>query len=604
MATGCGDVLSLADLQTAKKHQLFEAEVITGKVGGVYTGDDIDFATNQVTGQTQKTLPAVLRDAGFNPAGFTFQTGGTLTSTDRNKVVYDSVSMAWYSWAGPLPKIITAGENPVGNANWKPQTDPKLRQDLASTAVAKGANLVGFKSPLASTVARTVQDKLEGIVDAGEYGAKPVPGYDNAAAFLLIVAAAQAGVTIKFRYGVYETSAPMTFTSPAKLLGVPGTRIKLTAAGKPHVMCFDFRGADGAGWSYGAHAENFILDGNGNAVDGLSLRGVISSRFNNIRATNVTRAGLHCWWTQLNVYENFQCSKNVELFTTVPTTGILIDCEFGTGNDRGTSADTWINPEIEHVSGTGIYGPFANNCVFINGTSEGNNIGVAFGHATDVRYQSVSNTIMGMDMEVNAATDLLLTKTSYSNTFIGIMSGYSSPAIQVQGSFANKWYGGTCAGIDFNIDSHDNRVYGISLLGADSFIADKGVRNRVTDVFNISSGAPMESTDPYPTRGNNVTGANGTVLIDPYRNSLTVINATGSPINVASAAHKLDAGRMDVIIHNISGGPLTVNWSSEFRISGFTAPAAGRHRGLSLVFDSNYGYWCIAGMSTADALSV
>ena len=31
----CGDVLSLEDLQTAKKHQIFEAEVITGKAGGV-----------------------------------------------------------------------------------------------------------------------------------------------------------------------------------------------------------------------------------------------------------------------------------------------------------------------------------------------------------------------------------------------------------------------------------------------------------------------------------------------------------------------------------------------------------------------------------------
>ena len=38
MSSGCGDVLSLADLQTAKKHQIFEAEVITGKQGGVAGG--------------------------------------------------------------------------------------------------------------------------------------------------------------------------------------------------------------------------------------------------------------------------------------------------------------------------------------------------------------------------------------------------------------------------------------------------------------------------------------------------------------------------------------------------------------------------------------
>ncbi|EKD3227982.1 hypothetical protein ORC19_001016, partial [Escherichia coli] len=128
MSSGCGDVLSLADLQTAKKHQIFEAEVITGKQGGVASGAEIDYATNQVTGQTQKTLPAVLRDAGFSPVSWDFSTGGTLTINDRDKVVYDPVSKTWYSYAGALPVTVSAGFNPVGNADWEPQTDPTLRE--------------------------------------------------------------------------------------------------------------------------------------------------------------------------------------------------------------------------------------------------------------------------------------------------------------------------------------------------------------------------------------------------------------------------------------------------------------------------------------------
>lgn len=131
MSSGCGDVLSLADLQTAKKHQIFEAEVITGKSGGVAGGADIDYATNQVTGQTQKTLPAVLRDTGFSPVSWDFSTGGTLTVNDRDKVVYDPVSKTWYSYAGTLPVVAPAGLDPVGNADWTPQTDPDLRNDLA-----------------------------------------------------------------------------------------------------------------------------------------------------------------------------------------------------------------------------------------------------------------------------------------------------------------------------------------------------------------------------------------------------------------------------------------------------------------------------------------
>lgn len=164
MSSGCGDVLSLQDLQTAKKHQLFEAEVITGKQGGVATGADIDYATNQATGQTQKTLPATLRDAGFRPASFNFTTGGTLATTDADKVVYDPVSKAWYSWGGTLPKVIPAGTNPLLDPLWKPQTDPNLRDDLAATT---GAGIVK------TTDGRTVQahfDALESVTGFNAVG--------------------------------------------------------------------------------------------------------------------------------------------------------------------------------------------------------------------------------------------------------------------------------------------------------------------------------------------------------------------------------------------------------------------------------------------------
>lgn len=169
MSSGCGDVLSLADLQTAKKHQIFEAEVITGKSGGVAGGADIDYATNQVTGQTQKTLPAVLRDAGFSPVSWDFSTGGTLTVNDRDKVVYDPVSKTWYSYAGTLPVVVPASFNPVGNANWKPQTDPNLRDDLFNG----DASLVGYKNKGTTAVQQTVKDKLDRIYYVSDYGVLP-----------------------------------------------------------------------------------------------------------------------------------------------------------------------------------------------------------------------------------------------------------------------------------------------------------------------------------------------------------------------------------------------------------------------------------------------
>lgn len=172
MSSGCGDVLSLADLQTAKKHQLFEAEVVTGKQGGIAGGADIDYATNQVTGQTQKTLPAVLRDAGFHPASFTFATGGTLGVNDADLAVLwpgPSGDGQYYVWHGALPKTIPADSSPattggVADTAWVPFGDITLRNDLASAAVGKGASLVN------STDNRTVQAHLDDFSGLDAFG--------------------------------------------------------------------------------------------------------------------------------------------------------------------------------------------------------------------------------------------------------------------------------------------------------------------------------------------------------------------------------------------------------------------------------------------------
>lgn len=152
MSSGCGDVLSLEDLKTAKKHQTFEAEVITGHAGGVSSGAEIDFATNQVTGQVQKTLTAILRDMGFDPASFDFTTGGTVNA--RDTVVYNPADNNWYSWAGVLPHVVAPGTDPTTDANWKPRTDQLLRQELAG---ANGLDMVyGGNAPLRMLIADNV----------------------------------------------------------------------------------------------------------------------------------------------------------------------------------------------------------------------------------------------------------------------------------------------------------------------------------------------------------------------------------------------------------------------------------------------------------------
>lgn len=159
------EVITVQDLETLKKHEIFEAEVLTGKVGGLATGADIDYATNQATGQVQKTMPAILRDIGFTPAAFDFTSGGTLGVNDRDKAVLWPLPGGdgdWYYWEGALPKVIPPASSPaatggVANGAWRPVGDITLREELAES---NGAGLIGFAQTSPDAVVRTVQDEL------------------------------------------------------------------------------------------------------------------------------------------------------------------------------------------------------------------------------------------------------------------------------------------------------------------------------------------------------------------------------------------------------------------------------------------------------------
>lgn len=152
------DVLTIDDLIADKKHSTFFAEVITGKTGGLSTGADITTATNQVTGQVQKTIPAIVQtvesdhaaqmqsfedDFDSRLAGMAFTRVGTFTAgatlTDMRQTLLWEVSQGGdghaYGWAGAFPKVVAAGSTPatsggVGAGAWVDRTDDTLRGDL------------------------------------------------------------------------------------------------------------------------------------------------------------------------------------------------------------------------------------------------------------------------------------------------------------------------------------------------------------------------------------------------------------------------------------------------------------------------------------------
>lgn len=184
----CGDVLSLEDLQTAKKHQIFEAEVITGKVGGVAGGAAIDTATNPVTGQTQQTLPSILADLGFDVQPWTSSTGGVLASANQVFLNDTPGSLGlggYYAWSGPFQKTVPAGTDPALPTSGYIMRSSRFagtqaREALRRSYAEAGYNLVNGSFEAGGTL-ENANDVLLQEASGGAYswsGSYPTGGYD------------------------------------------------------------------------------------------------------------------------------------------------------------------------------------------------------------------------------------------------------------------------------------------------------------------------------------------------------------------------------------------------------------------------------------------
>lgn len=289
----CGDVLSLEDLQTAKKHQIFEAEVITGKAGGVAGGATIGTATNPVTGQTQQTLPSILADLGFDVQSWTSSTGGVLASANQVFLNDTPGSLGlgdYYAWGGPFPKTVPAGTDPALPTSGYIMRSSRFagtqaREALRRSYAEAGYNLVegsfeaggtlvnandvllqertgkvfsgpagtvpagstpssawidrstapnAFKlSDVAGAVSRTVYSKLRDVISVKDFGAVGTGAVDDTAAIQAAIDYATSLSTSPPNRGAVVTFPPGQYLCTATLM-IRGSRIALRGDGSFH----------------------------------------------------------------------------------------------------------------------------------------------------------------------------------------------------------------------------------------------------------------------------------------------------------------------------------------------------------------------------------
>jgi hypothetical protein len=355
----------------------------------------------------------------------------------------------------------------------------------------------------AGTVHATTNTKLAGQLTVTDFGATGDGIADDTQAFNQAIAASSLSNCIRVPNGIYRTTAALVATHPICLTG-DSWRVRYDGSDSINAV-FSIVGGPAsiphAAFFEGSSLTGAVLDGNGRALNGLLLQGVVSGWMNYIRVTNVIDTGVVLNWAQQITFEHLMVSDNFERFSTVPQRGLVID---------GISSANIFNAiNIEHVAANGIELNYAYNTIFNGGTSEGNHgLGVRCTGAVSPYRTCVNNTFTNLDTEENSAGDYEFGDLAYFNTIVS----------------ANSF---SKVGIHFTGSAVSNTVIG-GLIGPS--IADAGTKaNRLVNVGAILSNPGVAWTD------------NGQNYADPIYDSFS--NSIQPAVNNYSAmATKVGAG--------------------------------------------------------------
>jgi hypothetical protein len=342
--------------------------------------------------------------------------------------------------------------------------------DLASTAAGRGAAMVGFAYDAIGATPRTVDDRLKDHVSVFDFipvalhgairnGINTVDLSSYIAAAIEFEKINKRG--LKFPGGLYHSSVEFAFggESGARYFG-DGlvTLYRYTGAGP--VVTLDSGGNEIR--TEDVIFENFRIMGNAASTFGLDVRNIHRSQISRLRILDVRTAAVrvrHCVSTN---FKDIRCSNNVDQFTHVPDTGLLISEVTWAGAPARTTACTFDNIVME--------GPFTNICLDLESCDLCTFIGGAFEGALRgavVRPGSSGNVFVGTDFEVNSIYDVEVfgKRTTFISSAIS-SAGTAGTALVQSGAEQTTFIGGYTRRINIDGGSIATKLFGLSLSGS------------------------------------------------------------------------------------------------------------------------------------------
>lgn len=308
----------------------------------------------------------------------TFATG--LVVNTRNELLFHNG--IGYTYLGSLPVTIPAGINPVGNADWKPQTDTDLRSDLmaSSSGLIVDASNIFIKASSPGTKDVPLNVFAGQMVSLLNFPGVVADGITDTRAGVqaAIDACALAGVTLYIPDGVYAFGNFFTQPSNSKLVFGENAWFKLlnntTWPGLGGIGHFhntgtnynDFLNTDGETIKY-VEATNVVTIGmklDCNNIDGEN--GITSAWGSNIRHIRpIVKNTVHTNTLLGGRAFQFEGNLNQDIVVTDAT---ILDCSIGC-NSQGLAGSTTANTRAVTYDGIfmknvgvpfNIYGQVAN----------------------------------------------------------------------------------------------------------------------------------------------------------------------------------------------------------------------------------------------------
>src|SRR5574343_5859 len=359
-------------------------------------------AINKLSPQIREALRRSYAEIGYVLVSGSFESGGIVTS-QTDAILKEKDGKVYY-WSGTYPSggyVVLPGTDPTLSPNWVAISGVSLRGNLSQIT---GSTLVNDQGKTVAERLLSIRTNVEPVSRSiTEFGAKPIAGFDNAAAFAachLYLSAIETSTTqmmpaIKFPAGIYEySSMPNWAMDNITLIADGEVRLRFTGTSDP----FTVRGAT---TKYNGYIGRFIIEVGPTCTTSSVITDNTAHWENDfkIQGAGVGQAGLEVGFAVCNTYRRLTVSSIEEpwYLNAKPERGMKLVGGI-TGNP--VSFCTFEQPVIEGVNTIGIDLYYTYGNIFNGGTSEGHPVGVYIRGTSGTTQDNFNNIFNGMDTEV------------------------------------------------------------------------------------------------------------------------------------------------------------------------------------------------------------